>query len=197
LTDVISIAYYSTTLKRGTTRISEITLDDLEKKRGKLQNLRLVILVGCSNEDLLHKFHEIAPNAKVIGFKKDIAMESWIWNIGFWKYAVGDGMEVGRAARKAAILRIDKALVVYDKENVVYLNSLDDFGMDEISLLYFKALWEQWKKYLERRINNWLEQQKKKAIEEFLRQLCAAPAGLIIISSYQFWRWRKRSKEPS
>jgi len=57
--------------------------------------------------------------------------------------------------------------------------------------------WEKLQRDLERRVTDWWEEQKRRAIEEFLRQLCGAPAGLVIVSSYQFWRWRKRSKERS
>jgi hypothetical protein len=82
-----------------------------------------------------------------------------------------------------------------------------------------KLLWEERKKFLadlweeqekkladlreeqEKKVADWQEEQKEKAKEkakeELQRQLFGAPAGLVIISSYQFWRWRKRSKRPS
>ena len=172
-------------------------------------NLKLVVIFGCSvGKDLLEKFKEETGATKVIGFKKDLGVPAArMWNNNFWDY-VSDGIEVGAAAEQATkdIMVGSIIGIEGDPSSIVVV-----LGDDPVRLRHpskkttwwerLKAKIADWLEELEKKVADWQEEQKEKAKEkakeELQRQLCGAPAGLVIISGYQFWRWRKRSKRPS
>jgi LysM repeat protein len=60
------------------------------------------VVVTATENILGLKFHEIAPNAKVIAFSGPLGSEHETWANNFWYYVIFGGMEVGEAAYQAA-----------------------------------------------------------------------------------------------